>query len=67
MVLEYLPKDMKALLRRGLALEAKDQFRSALADIRQYLLLDPKNKIANAASHRIGTVVRRLKAEGTKI
>lgn len=62
-VLEVEPKNLKALLRRGLAFEGIEKYRSALADIREVLMIDPTVKMANAAQHRIGSAVRRLKAE----
>lgn len=61
-VLEYEPKNLKALLRRGLAFEGIEKFRSALADIRAVLAIDPTVRIANQAQHRIGRAVRELKA-----
>lgn len=67
MVLEYEPKNMKALLRRGLAFEGIEKFRSALADIRAVLAIDPTVKIANAAQHRLGRTVRELKAAARAI
>lgn len=66
-VLEYDPNNIKALLRRGLAFEGIEKYRSALADIRAVLALDPSVKMANAAQHRIGSAVRRLKAEARAI
>jgi len=62
-VLEYDPKNVKALLRRGLALEGLERYRMALADIRAVLALDPSIEIANQAQHRIGGAVRRLKLD----
>lgn len=66
-VLEFEPKNLKALLRRGLAFEGIEKFRSALSDIRAVLAIDPTVKIANAAQHRIGRVVRELKAASRAI
>ena len=43
---------------RGQALE---RYRSALQDIRHLLSQNPNVPIANAAQHRIGQTVRRLK------
>lgn len=66
-VLEYEPNNVKALLRRGLAFEAIEKFRSALTDIRAVLAIDSSIKIANAAQHRIGAAVRELKREARAI
>mmetsp|Transcript_9101 Transcript_9101/g.18628 ORF Transcript_9101/g.18628 Transcript_9101/m.18628 type:complete len:266 (+) Transcript_9101:51-848(+) len=66
-VLEHEPKNLKALLRRGLAFEGIERFRSALADIRAVLAIDPTVKIANAAQHRIGSAVRELKKQARAI
>jgi stress-induced-phosphoprotein 1 len=62
-VLEFEPKNLKALIRRGLALEALERFRMALSDIRAALAIDPGMDIANRAQHRIGATVRALKKE----
>jgi stress-induced-phosphoprotein 1 len=67
MVLETDPKNLKALLRRGLALEALEKYRAALNDIREVLAMDPTSDIANRAQHRIGQAVRKLKAAGDSI
>lgn len=61
-VIENDPKNVKALLRRGLALEALEKYRSALSDIREVLAIDPSIEMANKAQHRIGQAVRQLKA-----
>lgn len=61
-VLETDPRNLKALLRRGLALEALERYRLALDDIRAVILIDPTIAVANAAQHRLGENVRRLKA-----
>lgn len=63
-VIELEPDNIKALLRRALALEGLERYKSALSDIREILKYDPSNTIANAAQHRIGEAVRRLKKEG---
>lgn len=60
-VLEHDPSNVKALLRRGLAFEGLERYRSALADIRAVLAIDPSMDIANKAQHRIGSAVRQLK------
>lgn len=67
LVLEYYPHDFKSLVRRGLALEALEKYRMALNDIRQALLLNPRDSIANKAQNRIGSVVRQLKKEKRNI
>lgn len=61
------PTNQKALLRRALAFEGLERYRSALADIRAVLAIDPTVKVANDAQHRIGRAVRALKASGTSI
>ena len=43
------PKNIKALLRRGLAFENLERYRSALEDIRNVLMIDPTIAMANAA------------------
>lgn len=40
---------MKALLRRGLALESLERYRSALDDIRAVLAINPNIDMANKA------------------
>jgi stress-induced-phosphoprotein 1 len=67
MVLEHQPKNEKALLRRALAYEALEKYRSALQDIREALAVNPANKLANEAQHRVGAAVRKLKAAGRSI
>ena len=61
MVLEVEPNNEKALLRRGLAFEACEKFRSALADIRKLLLINPNIPMAKAAQNRLGNAVQMLK------
>ena len=63
-MLEHDPKNIKALLRRGLAFENLERYRSALEDIRNVLMIDPTIAMANAAQHRIGDAVRKLKQQG---
>jgi len=63
-VLEIDPTNLKALLRRGLAFEGLERYKSALQDIRAVLTIDPKVEIANKAQHRIGSAVRQLKEAG---
>ena len=53
-VLRFVKGNEKALLRRGLAFEACEKFRSALADIRQLLLINPNIPMAKSAQNRIG-------------
>lgn len=65
-VLEHQPKNVKALIRRALAFEAIEKMRSALADIRAVLAIDPTIQIANRAQHRIGQAVRELKRQAAK-
>jgi stress-induced-phosphoprotein 1 len=61
-VLEVDPNNIKALIRRALALEAKERYRVALADIRKVLAINPTVDIANRAQHRLGQAVRQQKA-----
>ena len=42
-------KNVKALLRRGLAYENLERYRSALEDIRNVLAINPSIQMANAA------------------
>jgi len=63
-VIEADPKNLKALLRRGLAFEGLERYKSALQDIRAVLAIDPKVDVANKAQHRIGSAVRQLKQAG---
>ena len=68
---EMQPKNVKALLRRGLAFESLERYRSALEDIRAVLAINPTIDMANRAQvkvvmlyygqHRIGNAVRILK------
>ena len=65
------PKNVKALLRRGLAFESLERYRSALEDIPAVLAINPNIDMANRAQvsfnelckrqHRIGNAVRILK------
>ena len=61
-VIEQDPRNIKALLRRGLALESLEKFRGALQDIRAVLAIDGTVAMANQAQHRLGSQVRRMKA-----
>lgn len=63
-VIEVDPRNLKALLRRGLAFEGLERYKSALQDIRAVLAIDPKVDVANKAQHRIGSAVRQLKKAG---
>ena len=60
-VLEYKPKDEKALLRRALSFEGVEKFRSGLADIRNLLLINPNIPMANNARNRMQANVQHLK------
>lgn len=46
---ESQPKNVKALLRRGLAYENLERYRSALEDIRSVLAINPNIEMANSA------------------
>jgi stress-induced-phosphoprotein 1 len=63
MVLEVEPENLKALLRRALAFEGLEKYRSALSDVRQVLAIDPTHPIANQLQHRVGSIIRTLKEE----
>ena len=65
-VLEVDSNNVKALIRRALALEAKERYRIALADIRKVLAINPTIDIANRAQHRLGQAVRQQKAAKAK-
>lgn len=63
MVLDSQPSNIKALLRRALAFEGLERYRTALSDVRQVLVQDPRHPVANQLQHRLGQTVRTLKAE----
>jgi len=58
--LEYDPKNVKALLRRGLAYEGLERWQPALDDMKQVLTLEPGAKLASEALVRLD---RNLRAE----
>lgn len=60
-VLELDDKNIKAFIRRGLAFEGMERYRSALQDMRSALVIDPRAEVANKAQHRLGMAVQRLK------
>ena len=60
-VLEIEPNNMKAIIRRCLALEGMEKYRAALSDCRRGLLIDASNPILNQAQQRLGRSVRTLK------
>lgn len=61
-VLESQPRNIKALLRRALAFEGLERYRTALNDVRQVLMLDPKHPVGNQLQHRLGQTVSTLKS-----
>lgn len=63
----WQPRNVKALIRRALAFEGLERYRSALADVRAVLAIDPSIQVANQAQHRIGRAVRTLKSSGSSI
>jgi len=59
--LNLVPGNLKALIRRGLAYEALEKMEKALDDFRAVLLVDPNVDVANKASHRISSALRKEK------
>lgn len=59
-VLEHEPKNVKALVRRMLALEPLERYEQALQDARAVLSQDPRHQVANKMQHRLGKLVRDL-------
>jgi len=59
-VLEHEPSNIKALVRRMLALEPLERYEQALKDARSVLLQDPRNEMANKVQHRLSKLVRDL-------
>lgn len=57
-VLEQQPDNVKALLRRMLALEPLEKYEEALADARLVIRHCPGNEVANKMQHRLGKLVR---------
>lgn len=57
-VLQHQPDNVKALLRRMLALEPLEKYEQALADARLVLQHAPGNEAANKMQHRLSKVVR---------
>lgn len=59
-VLEHEPSNIKALVRRMLALEPLERYEQSLKDARSVLLQDPRNEMANKVQHRLSKLVRDL-------
>jgi stress-induced-phosphoprotein 1 len=57
-VLEQQPGNLKALLRRMLALEPLEKYEQALADARLVIQQAPGNEAANKMQHRLSKIVR---------
>merc|ERR1712176_126925 len=57
-VLEEQPDNLKALMRRMLALEPLEKYEDALADARHVIRLAPANEAANKLQHRLSKLVR---------
>jgi len=57
-VLEHEPDNLKALIRRMIALEPMEKYEKALADARHVLRLCPSNEVANKVQHRLSRLVR---------
>lgn len=62
-VLRVQPDNLKARLRRMLALEPMEKYREAMADARFVLSRDPANDLANKLQHRLSKVVRDMDRE----
>merc|ERR1712048_1515643 len=65
-VLEHQPDNVKALLRRMLALEPLEKYEEALADARRVIQMCPGNEPANKMQHRLSKLVRERKCEDAK-
>lgn len=57
-VLEHQPDNLKALIRRMVALEPLEKYERALEDARCVLRHAPSNDVANRLQHRLGKLVR---------
>jgi len=57
-VLEKEPDNLKALVRRMLALEPLEKYEAALEDARKVLRFCPGHEVANRIQHRLGKLVR---------
>jgi len=57
-VLESQPDNLKALIRRMVALEPLEKYERALEDARCVLRHAPSNDVANRLQHRLGKLVR---------
>jgi len=60
MSLELQPGNVKALLRRGLAYEAMEKYKLALADMTAALEIDPSTALASEAKCRLTRVVSQM-------
>jgi len=57
-VLEHQPDNLKALIRRMIALEPLEKYERALEDARRILRQVPGHDVANRMQHRLGKLVR---------
>jgi len=57
-VLEQQPDNLKALVRRMIALEPLEKYEAALKDARRVLASAPGNEVANKVQHRLSKLVR---------
>jgi len=57
-VLEQQPDNLKALMRRMIALEPLEKYEQALEDARHVIKFAPGNEAANKVQHRLSKVVR---------
>lgn len=57
-VLEHQPDNLKALIRRMIALEPLEKYERSLEDARRILRHVPGHEVANRMQHRLGKLVR---------
>jgi len=63
-VLEREPSNLKARVRRMLALEPLERLEAALQDAQEVLKQDPRHEMANKVQHRLGKLVRDMYRSG---
>lgn len=64
-VLEQQPDNLKAIMRRMLALEPLEKYEEALADARRVIQQVPGHEAANKMQHRLSKVVRDRKRDAS--
>lgn len=57
-MLERQPDNLKALMRRMIALEPLEKYEAALCDARAVLRVMPSHDVANRLQHRLSKLVR---------